>query len=68
MPNRNSRQNKSRKGHVKNPTAHQTIERYIRTIVHMRLKAARERTPEQRLADAITSFSGRMAFVYVHIV
>jgi len=68
MPNRNSRQNKSRKGHEKNPTAHQAIERYIRTIVHMRLKAARERTPEQRLADAITSFSGRMAFVYVHIV
>ena len=52
----------------KEPHSAQAIERYIRTIVHMRLKAARERTPEQRLADAITSFSGRMAFVYVHIV
>jgi uncharacterized membrane protein len=45
-----------------------SIERYIRTILHMRLKAASQRTPEQRLADAITSFSGRMAFVYLHIV
>jgi uncharacterized membrane protein len=51
-----------------NPTVNRAIERYIRTIVHMRLKAASERTPEQRLADAITSFSGRMTFVYVHIV
>lgn len=68
MPNKNSRQNKSRKGHEKNPTANQAIERYIRTIVHMRLKEARERTPEQRIADAVTSFSGRMAFVYIHIL
>jgi uncharacterized membrane protein len=51
-----------------NPTVNKAIERYIRTIVHMRLKAASQRTPEQRLADAITSFSGRMVFVYVHIV
>ena len=51
-----------------NPTVNQAIEKYIRTIVHMRMKAARERTPEQRLADAVTSFSGRMAFVYIHIV
>jgi uncharacterized membrane protein len=51
-----------------NPTVNKAIERYIRTIVHMRLKDARQRTPEQRLADVITSFSGRMAFVYFHIV
>jgi uncharacterized membrane protein len=44
------------------------IERYIRTIVHMRMKAARERSTSQRIADAITSFSGRMTFVYIHIV
>jgi uncharacterized membrane protein len=44
-----------------------TIERYIRTIINLRLKAARERTLQDRIADAITGFSGRMLFVYAHI-
>jgi uncharacterized membrane protein len=44
------------------------IERYIRTIIHLRLKAARERSLEDRIADAITGFAGRMRFVYAHIV
>jgi uncharacterized membrane protein len=44
------------------------IERYIRTIIHLRLKASRERSLEDRIADAITGFAGRMPFVYVHIV
>ena len=68
MQDRRHPQNESVTGHETSPTVNRAIERYIRTIVHMRLKAARERTPEQRLADAITSFSGRMAFVYIHIV
>ena len=38
------------------------------TIIKLRLKAARERSLQDRIADAITSFSGRMVFVYVHIV
>jgi uncharacterized membrane protein len=50
------------------PTLSATIERYIRTIIHLRMKAARERTLQDRIADAITSFSGRMLFVYAHIV
>jgi uncharacterized membrane protein len=45
-----------------------TMERYIRTIINLRLKAARERTLQDRIADLITGFSGRMLFVYVHIV
>jgi uncharacterized membrane protein len=44
-----------------------TIERYIRTIINLRLKAARERTLQDRIADRVTAFSGRMLFVYVHI-
>jgi len=44
-----------------------TIERYIRTIINLRLKAARERTLQDRIADLVTGFSGRMLFVYVHI-
>jgi uncharacterized membrane protein len=44
-----------------------TIERYVRTIIRLRLKAARERTLQDRIADAITSVSGRMLFVYAHV-
>ena len=43
------------------------IERNIRTIIHLRTQAARERNLQGRIADAITSFSGRMIFAYVHI-
>jgi len=68
MQDRKNPQKESGADEGTNPTVNKAIERYIRTIVHMRLKAASQRTPEQRLADAITSFSGRMAFVYVHIV
>ena len=51
-----------------NPALSKVIERNIRTIIHLRLKAARERSVQDRLADAITAFSGRMVFAYVHIV
>ena len=43
------------------------IERYIRTIIHLRMKAARERSTQQRVADSITAFSGRMLFVYLNL-
>ena len=51
-----------------NPALSKVIERNIRTIIHLRAKAAHERSLQARLADTITSFSGRMIFVYVHIV
>jgi uncharacterized membrane protein len=51
-----------------NPALSKVIERNIRTIIHLRTKAAKERTPQGRIADAITSFSGRMIFAYIHIV
>ena len=51
-----------------NPALSQVIERNIRTIIHLRLKAARARSVQDRLADAITFFSGRMVFVYLHII
>jgi len=50
------------------PALSKVIEKNIRTIIHLRTKAARERSLQGRIADAITSFSGRMIFVYVHIV
>ncbi|MGH2607129.1 MAG: DUF1003 domain-containing protein, partial [Anaerolineales bacterium] len=54
--------------HDPNPTLSATIERYIRTIIRLRLKAAPERTLQDRIADGVTSLSGRMLFVYVHVV
>ena len=51
-----------------NPALSKVIERNIRTMIHLRTKAARERRLQSRIADAITSFSGRMIFAYVHIV
>ncbi|HEU0294712.1 MAG TPA: DUF1003 domain-containing protein [Anaerolineales bacterium] len=51
-----------------NPALSKVIERNIRTIIHLRTKAAHERNLQSRIADAITSFSGRMIFAYVHII
>src|SRR3970040_1080001 len=51
-----------------NPALSNVIERNIRTIIRLRLKAARERNLQDRIADAVTSFSGHMVFVYVHVV
>jgi uncharacterized membrane protein len=51
-----------------NPALSKVIERNIRTIIHLRTKAARDRDLQSRIADAITSISGRMIFAYVHIV
>jgi uncharacterized membrane protein len=44
------------------------IEQNIQTIINSRRVAASQRTGEERLADAITDFSGRMYFVYFHIL
>jgi uncharacterized membrane protein len=51
-----------------NPALSKVIEHNIRTIIHLRTKAARERSLQGRIADTITAFSGRMIFAYVHIV
>jgi len=51
-----------------NPALSKVIERNIRTIIHLRTKAAHQRGLQSRIADVITSFSGRMIFAYVHIV
>lgn len=51
-----------------NPALNKVIERNIRTIIQLRLKADRERSVQDHIADTVTSFSGRMGFVYVHIL
>lgn len=50
-----------------NPALSNVIRRNIRTISHLRRQAAGERGWQDRIADVITSFSGRMIFVYAHI-
>ncbi len=51
-----------------NPALNKVIERNIRTMIRLRLKAAGERSVHDYIADIITGLSGRMWFVYVHIV
>jgi uncharacterized membrane protein len=51
-----------------NPALSKVIERNIRTIIHLRAKAANQRNLQDRIADGVTAFSGRMIFVYVHII
>jgi len=51
-----------------NPALSNVIERNIRTIIQLRKKAAHERSVQNRIADAITSFSGCMVFAYIHVI
>lgn len=51
-----------------NPALSNVIERNIRTIISLRAKDAAERGLQDRIADSFTAFSGRMVFVYVHII
>jgi uncharacterized membrane protein len=51
-----------------NPALSDVVERNIRTILKLRAQAALERRFQERLADGITSFSGRMSFVYFHVL
>jgi uncharacterized membrane protein len=51
-----------------NPALSAVVERNIRTIVELRQKADRDRNLQDRIADGITTVSGRMVFAYLHIV
>jgi uncharacterized membrane protein len=68
MQDKQSSESESNLDYRSHPAVNEAVERYIRTIVRMRLKAERRRSAEDRIADLITSFSGRMLFVYIHVV
>ncbi|MEH1888989.1 MAG: DUF1003 domain-containing protein [Nostoc sp.] len=51
-----------------NPLLSKVIQRNIRTLIRLRAKAANKRNLQDRIADTITSFSGHIVFVYVHLV
>jgi len=59
---------KKQPGQEENSSPGRILKQNIRAIIKHRERAVRRQTPEQRLATAITQFSGRMAFVYIHIV
>jgi uncharacterized membrane protein len=50
------------------PPLAKIIEQNIHTIIHSRQVSASQRTREERIADIITDFSGRMFFVYFHVI
>jgi len=50
-----------------NPALSTVIQRNIRKVIQVRLKAAQDQSWQSRLANAMTNFSGSMLFFYVHI-
>lgn len=44
------------------------IERNIHNLARLRVESLHQRTLQERVADLITTFSGRMPFVYLHII
>ena len=49
-----------------NPELADALEQNIETILELRREAERSRSLQDRIADAITTFSGSMLFVYLH--
>lgn len=52
----------------RNPRLANVVERNIGTILEVREEFERGKTRQDRVADAITAFSGSMLFVYLHVV
>jgi uncharacterized membrane protein len=46
----------------------QVVERNIKALLERKQQEDRERSAENRIADAITGFVGSMTFVYIHIL
>src|SRR3954454_22305597 len=44
------------------------LERNIRALVERRRREEQDASPQQKLADAITTFTGSMVFVYLHLL
>lgn len=51
-----------------NPILSDVVETNIRTLLRLRVQRARERRLQEKLADGITFLSGRMGFVYFHVI
>ena len=44
------------------------MERNIRELIKLRQQEEKERTTDEHIADKITGFTGRMSFVYIHLI
>ena len=51
-----------------NPTLSDVVENNIHMLLKLRVARAKARKMQEKLADRITLVSGRMAFVYLHII
>jgi uncharacterized membrane protein len=54
--------------HESSPGLAQVVERNIRALLEHRRNEESNRTSQERIADAITRFTGSMRFVYIHLV
>jgi uncharacterized membrane protein len=63
-----NRASHKKQGKEPSPPLSHIMMRNIRTIIDLRQNATRQRGLQDRIADSITNFSGRMVFVYLHIV
>jgi CheY-like chemotaxis protein len=50
-----------------NPAISNVIQKNIRKVIQVRLKSAREKSRQDRIATGMTSFSGSMMFFYIHV-
>ena len=55
-------------GHQSAPGLAQVVERNIHALVMHRRQEEGSRSSQERIADAITRFTGSMRFVYIHLV
>jgi uncharacterized membrane protein len=54
--------------HPPEPTMSRVVGRNIQVLLARRQEEAQRRSLEERIADAITAFTGSMKFVYLHLV
>jgi uncharacterized membrane protein len=52
----------------RHPALASVLEKNIRTVIAQRERLAKRRSLQDKLADLITAFSGRVGFVYLHIL
>ncbi|HSJ76276.1 MAG TPA: hypothetical protein VK899_08865, partial [Gemmatimonadales bacterium] len=55
-------------GRRSSPGLAQVVERNIQALIQHRREQEGSRSGQERVADAITRFTGTMRFVYIHLV
>jgi uncharacterized membrane protein len=55
-------------GRPRSPDLAQVVDRNIQALLVHRKDRERDRTGQERIADAVTRFAGSMRFVYIHLI